>query len=140
MNKLLLLGGKKLYAVGFLLLFLLAAGYFAANYLTAREKINRTHNDYKKFLYLLSRAQRGGQTLSEDYIRSVSKRLGLQLYKLEKTGNYYRVVYKNLPSTEVVPLLGEFTRAGKVVRFELQDQSGGGNFYAVFVLSQTDRE
>ncbi len=129
----LLLGRRWVYiALG--IFAALLATFFAFSYRKTLGDIERIHNGYKEFLLLLQRAQKPKGHLDEGYLRRVARMLGLNIFKLQTAEGGFRIVFKNLPATKVIPLLAALERAGRIAKFELTDNSGKGNFYAVIVV------
>jgi hypothetical protein len=141
MKKLLLFAGKRVFQSLFVLLFSTSFAVFLFQYNSARERIVSEHNDYKRFLYLLGRAERvKTEPLSEKLVRKIADGLGLKIYKIEQSGGYYRIVIQNLTAPKVIPFLKRLGEYGKVVKFDLVDNSGRGQFFATIVVSTSHGE
>ncbi|GAB6066548.1 hypothetical protein JCM9492_16430 [Aquifex pyrophilus] len=97
--------------------------------------VNREYLSFKNFLFeLYNVKKRENVALTENYIREISKKLGIEMKELVYENGKYRMRIKKVEFRELILFLERISKGGEVELVRLVDNTGKGIFEAELIL------
>ncbi|NPA32765.1 MAG: hypothetical protein GXO04_03970 [Aquificae bacterium] len=117
-----------IYALA-LLLFSFYAYVFFLRYNELRNYVNNQYLSFKDFVFELENTQAGQKVrLTEDFIRSVARRLGIELKEITYEEGKFRIRARGVEPDALVLLVHELEKGGRLLELKAVDNTGRGRF------------
>jgi len=108
---------------------------FLVDFNSFRNFVNREYLTFKNFVFSLYNVKSYEKVaLTEDFIRKVSKDLGIDIKELIYEEGKYRLKIKSVPFGRLMLFLERISKGGEVVSAKLIDNTGKGVFEAELTL------
>lgn len=123
------------YLVSLALLIVLFAVFFS-DYNELRTFINSQYLRFKEFVFLLNNVERTKKLpLTEEAIRRILERYGLELKRISEITNGYEVEVKEVRAELLPKLIKELEKYGNLSEFKAVDNTGEGRFFLKFRIT-----